>query len=64
MAIAQVKDKIDFIEGDAFEVCERNANRDDVVYFCWQQFRVQIDWVVSDWAKMKSSLERTTLYAQ
>jgi DNA adenine methylase len=33
LAIAQVKDRIDFIEGDGFEVCERNANREDVVYF-------------------------------
>jgi regulator of replication initiation timing len=56
LAIAQVKDKIDFIEGDGFEVCEKNANGEDVVYFCWQQFRVQINWVVSDWAKIEPVL--------
>jgi DNA adenine methylase len=44
LEIAQVKDKIDFIEGDAFEVCEQNASREDIVYSCGQQFRVQIDW--------------------
>jgi DNA adenine methylase len=33
MAIAQGKDKISFIKGDGFEVCEKNANRDDAVYF-------------------------------
>jgi DNA adenine methylase len=40
LAIAQVKNRIEFIEGDAFEVCEKNANREDIVYFCWQQFCV------------------------
>jgi DNA adenine methylase len=40
MAIAQVKDRIDFIEGDAFEVCEKNANREDVVYFIDPPYRV------------------------
>jgi DNA adenine methylase len=39
LAIAQVKHKIDFIEGDGFEVCERNANRDDVVYFIDPPYR-------------------------
>ncbi|NJM76423.1 MAG: DNA adenine methylase [Acaryochloridaceae cyanobacterium RU_4_10] len=31
--IAQVRHKIKFIEGDAFEVCAQNAERKDVVYF-------------------------------
>jgi DNA adenine methylase len=39
LAIAQVKDKINFIEGDGFEVCEKNANRDDVVYFIDPPYR-------------------------
>jgi DNA adenine methylase len=39
MAIAQVKHKINFIEGDGFEVCERNANREDVVYFIDPPYR-------------------------
>jgi DNA adenine methylase len=39
LAIAQVKHKIDFIEGDAFEVCEKNANREDVVYFIDPPYR-------------------------
>jgi DNA adenine methylase len=39
LAIDQVKHKINFIEGDAFEVCERNANRDDVVYFIDPPYR-------------------------
>ena len=33
MAIAQVKNQINFVKDDAFEVCEKNANREDVVYF-------------------------------
>jgi DNA adenine methylase len=33
LAIDKIKHKINFIEGDAFEVCEQNANRDDVVFF-------------------------------
>jgi DNA adenine methylase len=39
LAIAQVKDRIDFIEGDGFEVCEKNANREDVVYFIDPPYR-------------------------
>jgi DNA adenine methylase len=39
MAIAQGKDKINFIKGDGFEVCEKNANRDDVVYFIDPPYR-------------------------
>lgn len=33
LTIDQIKHKINFIEGDAFEICEQNANRDDVVFF-------------------------------
>jgi DNA adenine methylase len=33
LAIAQVRHKIRFIEGDAFEVCAQNADRQNVVYF-------------------------------
>jgi DNA adenine methylase len=33
LAIAQVRHKIRFIEGDAFEVCAQNADMKDVVYF-------------------------------
>jgi DNA adenine methylase len=33
LAIDEIKHRINFIEGDAFEVCESNANRDDVVFF-------------------------------
>ncbi len=33
LAIDRIKHKINFIEGDAFEVCEQNANRDNVVFF-------------------------------
>lgn len=33
LTIDQIKHKIKFIEGDAFEVCEKNANRDNVVFF-------------------------------
>ncbi len=33
LAIDRVKHKINFIEGDAFEICEKNASRDNVVYF-------------------------------
>jgi DNA adenine methylase len=33
LSIDQVKNKINFIEGDGFEVCKKNANREDVVYF-------------------------------
>jgi DNA adenine methylase len=39
LAIAQVKHKINFIEGDGFEVCEKNANREDVVYFIDSPYR-------------------------
>jgi DNA adenine methylase len=39
LAIAQVNDKINFIEGDAFEVCEKNANREDAVYFIDPPYR-------------------------
>jgi DNA adenine methylase len=39
LAIAQVKHKINFIEGDAFEICEKNANREDVVYFIDPPYR-------------------------
>jgi DNA adenine methylase len=39
LEIAQVKHRIDFIEGDGFEVCERNANREDVVYFIDPPYR-------------------------
>jgi DNA adenine methylase len=39
LAITQVKHRINFIEGDAFEVCEKNANRDDVVYFIDPPYR-------------------------
>jgi DNA adenine methylase len=40
LVINQVKHKISFIEGDAFEVCEKNANREDVVYFIDPPYRV------------------------
>jgi DNA adenine methylase len=33
LAIDQIKHKINFIEGDAFEVCEKNASRDNVIFF-------------------------------
>jgi DNA adenine methylase len=33
LAIDQIKHKINFIAGDAFEVCEENAIRDNVVFF-------------------------------
>lgn len=33
LAIDQIKHKINFIEGDAFEVCEENASRDNVAFF-------------------------------
>jgi DNA adenine methylase len=39
MAIDQVKHRINFIEGDAFEVCEKNADREDVVYFIDPPYR-------------------------
>jgi DNA adenine methylase len=39
LAIAQVKHRINFIEGDAFEVCEKNANGEDVVYFIDPPYR-------------------------
>jgi DNA adenine methylase len=39
LAIAQVRHRINFIEGDAFEVCEKNSNRDDVVYFIDPPYR-------------------------
>lgn len=32
-AIAQMREKIKFIEGDGFRICEQNAHRKDVVYF-------------------------------
>jgi len=32
-AIAQMRHKIKFIEGDGFEICEQNAHRRDAVYF-------------------------------
>jgi DNA adenine methylase len=32
-AIDKIRHKINFIEGDAFEVCAKNAGRDDVVFF-------------------------------
>jgi DNA adenine methylase len=39
LAIAQVKHRINFIEGDGFEVCEKTANREDVVYFIDPPYR-------------------------
>jgi DNA adenine methylase len=39
LTIAQVKHRINFIEGDGFEVCEKNANREDVVYFIDPPYR-------------------------
>lgn len=33
LAIDKIKEKIEFIPGDAFEVCEENSSRKDVVYF-------------------------------
>jgi DNA adenine methylase len=39
LGVAQVKHKINFIEGDAFEVCEKNAHREDVVYFIDSPYR-------------------------
>jgi DNA adenine methylase len=33
LAIDQIKHRISFIQGDAFEICEKNAIRDDFVYF-------------------------------
>ncbi len=33
LTIDQIKHKIHFIQGDAFEVCEKNACRNNVVYF-------------------------------
>ena len=33
LEIDRVKHKINFIEGDAFKICEKNAARDNVVYF-------------------------------
>jgi len=33
MAIDQVRDRIQFVEGDAFDVCRANASRDDAVFF-------------------------------
>jgi DNA adenine methylase len=39
LTIAQVKHRINFIEGDAFEVCEKNANGEDVVYFIDSPYR-------------------------
>jgi DNA adenine methylase len=40
LATAQVKHRINFIEGDAFEVCKKNANREDVVYFIDPPYQV------------------------
>ena len=39
LAIAQVRHKIRFIEGDAFEICAQNADRKDVVYFIDPPYR-------------------------
>ncbi len=33
LAIAKIKHKIKFIEGDAFEICEQNVHRQDAIYF-------------------------------
>jgi DNA adenine methylase len=33
LTIDRIKHKINFIEGDAFEVCEKNTNRDNVIFF-------------------------------
>lgn len=33
MAIDQVRDRIRFVEGDAFDVCRANESRDDAVFF-------------------------------
>ncbi|HEY9851008.1 MAG TPA: DNA adenine methylase [Leptolyngbyaceae cyanobacterium] len=33
LAITEMKDKIKFIEGDGFKVCEKNAHRKDAIYF-------------------------------
>jgi DNA adenine methylase len=33
LAISQMKQKIKFIEGDGFEVCEQNVHRRDAIYF-------------------------------
>lgn len=33
LAIDGIKERISFIQGDAFEVCRRHAGRKDVVYF-------------------------------
>jgi DNA adenine methylase len=33
LAIDRIKHKINFIEGDAFEVCEKNVNKDNVIFF-------------------------------
>lgn len=33
LAIDKVKEKIDFIPGDAFEVCRQNSQREDAIYF-------------------------------
>ncbi|WP_448562568.1 DNA adenine methylase [Trichothermofontia sp.] len=33
LAISQMKHKIEFIEGDRFEICEQNAHRRDAIYF-------------------------------
>lgn len=33
LAISQMKHKIEFIEGDGFEICKQNAHRRDAIYF-------------------------------
>ena len=33
LALDRVKNKVTFIEGDAFDICMENSGRDDVVYF-------------------------------
>ncbi|WP_370583738.1 DNA adenine methylase [Oxynema sp. CENA135] len=33
LAIGRVKDKINFIQGDGFDVCQQNSSREDVIYF-------------------------------
>jgi DNA adenine methylase len=33
LAIDKIKHKINFVEGDAFEICENNFNRDNAIFF-------------------------------
>lgn len=33
LALDQVKNKVTFIEGDAFDICLKNSERDDAIYF-------------------------------